>query len=390
MSEKTDRLDDGKKRAAEILKSAADGGDDEACIAFACLLNMGIGIERNAELAADYLLAAAENGRAEAQLRLGVMYCLGGGVPQDFDQATNWLWEAEHAGLLEAAVWRNYISVVRRKDTVKRLVELNTAEVIVRNFKRMLEEAVEELPDYSSEPWVEKENIDAVRRHADAAATGSTDSQWKLAFMLATGKGTPQDTSAAREWYLRAAEGGCKTAQLLLGDFYENNAEMMLDHPSNEERAAFWYGEAAKQGHRPAERRLGVLAWRLGLAGETQGKYNDVARWYSISADLGHGLGLWKMGELSTYSEPYIPRERVLSRTIPKRSAGGVKPRSRVIPTRCPVSGFSTSTARAGGASLPSRETLALSGSSEPCTLKATSLHRITPKRSAGTARPVS
>ena len=296
MSEKTDHLVDGKTRAAEILKATADGGDDEARIAFACLLNMGIGLVRNAELAADYLLAAAENGRAEAQLRLGVMYCLGEGVPQDFVQATDWLWGAEQAGLIEAAVWRGYIRVAQRRSRLKKLVELDTDGAIVRNFKHMFEDAVEELPDYSSEPWVEKENIDALRRHSTAAAAGNTDSQWKFAFMLASGKGTPQDTSAAREWYLRAAEGGCRTAQFMLGDFYENNSEMMLDHPSNVEQAAFWYGEAAKQGHRPAERRLGVLAWRLGLAGENEGRFGDAVRWYTVSADLGHGIGLWKLG----------------------------------------------------------------------------------------------
>ncbi len=292
MSEKTDHLVDGKTRAAEILKSTADSGDDEARIAFACLLNMGIGLDRNAELAADYLLAAAENGRAEAQLRLGVMYCLGEGVPQDFDQATDWLSEAEHAGLHEAAVWRNYIRVVRRKDHVKRLVELNVDDVLVRNPKRMLEEAVEELPDYSSEPWVEQENIDALRRHADSAAAGNTDSQWKYAFMLATGKGTRQDISAAREWYGRAAKGGSRTAQFMLGALYDNN----LDHHSNAEKAAFWYGKAAKHGHRLAENRLAVLAWRTGLAAENEGRSGDAVRWYTASADLGHGIGLWKLG----------------------------------------------------------------------------------------------
>jgi TPR repeat protein len=291
MSEKADHLNDGKKRALEILKSAADAGDDEARIAFGCLLNMGIGLERNAELAADYLLAAAESGRPEAQLRLGVMYCLGEGVPLDFGQATDWLWEAEHAGLLEAAIWRNYIRVVKRKNHVRRLVELSADEVLIRSPKRMLEEAVEELPDYSSEPWVEQENIDALRMHADSAAAGNTESQWKYAFMLATGKGTRHDISAAREWYERAAKGGSRTAQFMLGNLYDVDSEH-----SNPEKAAFWYGKAVKQRHRLAENRLAVRAWRNGLAAENEGRFGDAVRWYTVSSDLGHGISLWKLG----------------------------------------------------------------------------------------------
>jgi hypothetical protein len=282
-------------RAVEILRFAADGGDDQARIAFAYLLDLGIGLERNVELAADYLLTAAENGYADAQLRLGVMYCLGEGVPQDFDQATNWLWEAEHAGLIEAAVWRNYVRVVGRRDRAKGMAELNAADVIVRNYKRMLEEAVEALPDYSSESWVEKENADALRRHAAGAEEGNADSQWKLAFMLAGGKGTAEDTSAARKWYRRAAKGGSRTAQFMLGDFYENHPEM-VGHRPNEEKAAYWYGKASEQGHRPARARLGVLAWHLGLASENEGRLGDAVRWYTVSADVGNGLGLWKLG----------------------------------------------------------------------------------------------
>jgi TPR repeat protein len=299
MCDRAANLVDSKTRAAEILRSIADGGDDEARVAFAYLLKVGIGLERDAELAADYLLVAAENGHAEAQLRLGVMYCIGEGVPQDFDQATDWLWEAEHGGLIEAAVWRGYIRVARRKDRLKRLVALNAADVIVRNEKQSLEDAVEELPDYSSESWVEKKNVDALRRHADAATAGKTDSQWKLGFMLATGKGTPQDIPAAREWYLRAAEGGCRTAEFMLGDLYEN-AEVDADETwlesSNQELAAMWYSAAVKQGHRPAETRLCVLAWRLGLAEENEGRYGEAVGWYEVSANLGYGLSLWKLG----------------------------------------------------------------------------------------------
>jgi hypothetical protein len=299
MCDQANNLVDGKTRAAEILKSTADGGDDGARVAFAFLLSTGIGTRRDAERAADYVLAAAENGHAEAQLRLGVMYCLGEGVPQDFDQATDWLSEAERAGLIEAAVWRGYVRLVVRRERLNRLVALDAPDVISGNTKRLLEEAVRELPDYSSASWVEEENAEALRRHADAAAAGNTESQWKLGFMLATGKGTAQDTLAAREWYMRAAEGGCRTARFMLGDFYENadvDADEARSDSSNLALAAMWYSEAAKQGHRPAETRLCVVAWRLGLAEDNEGRPGEAAKWYEVSANLGYGLSLWKLG----------------------------------------------------------------------------------------------
>jgi TPR repeat protein len=101
----------------------------------------------------------------------------------------------------------------------------------------------------------------------------------------------------------------------MLGEFYENNGEMMLDHPSNEKKAAFWYGKAAKQGHRPAEVRLSVLAWRLGLLFENEGRLDEAAQWYEVSANLGDAMGLWKLGmayALGKGVQPNVDKAREL------------------------------------------------------------------------------
>jgi TPR repeat protein len=141
-------------------------------------------------------------------------------------------------------------------------------------------------------------------RHSAAAAAGNTNSQWKLGFMLATGKGTPQDTSAARTWYLRAAKRGSRTAQFTLGDFYENNAEIMISDASNSDadaqvilgnmysqgqgveldytEAGRWWLKAADQGNAAAQFNLG-LQYVKGV-----GVAQDYARWFRKAASQGY------------------------------------------------------------------------------------------------------
>jgi enhanced entry protein EnhC len=115
--------------------------------------------------------------------------------------------------------------------------------------------------------------------------------------MLATGKGTPTDNSTAHELYLRAAEAGSRTAQFMLGRLYEEGAYDLSDSSSGIEQAAFWYAEAVRQGHRPAEFQLGWLGWRLGVARQDEGRLDDAVRWYEVSAELGFVLGIFRPGK---------------------------------------------------------------------------------------------
>ncbi|MBR0783934.1 peptidoglycan-binding protein [Bradyrhizobium iriomotense] len=92
----------------------------------------------------------------------------------------------------------------------------------------------------------------------DAASSGDTDAQFKLAGMYATGKGMPTDSKQAATWWRKAAEQGHAQSQLALGIMYEVG-DANAGTPKDISIAEDWYKKAAAQGLPEAKARLGDL-----------------------------------------------------------------------------------------------------------------------------------
>lgn len=87
------------------------------------------------------------------------------------------------------------------------------------------------------------------------AEAGSPRAQYNLGWMHANGKGTPQDFTAAIEWYKKSAEQGNINAQYNLGNLYLRGQGAA----KNNKLAFSWFMKAAEQGDAPAQYNLGRM-----------------------------------------------------------------------------------------------------------------------------------
>ncbi|MFY9398624.1 MAG: tetratricopeptide repeat protein [Desulfomonilia bacterium] len=99
---------------------------------------------------------------------------------------------------------------------------------------------------------------DSIRK---AAHSGDVIAQYKLATMCYEGKGTPQDSREAAQWYLKAAQQGHVEAQFTLGIIYERGDGVDKD----DDKAYQWISQAAQQGHPRARTLLESDKWLLYL-----------------------------------------------------------------------------------------------------------------------------
>ena len=122
------------------------------------------------------------------------------------------------------------------------------------------------------------------------AEQGDVEAQYSLGLAYGTGRGVPQDTAEAVQWYRLAADQGLATAQSNLGVMYANGEGV----PQNNVEAVRWYRLAAEQGFATAQVNLG------GMYADGDGvpqDYAEALRWYGLAAEQGdanaqYGLGL--------------------------------------------------------------------------------------------------
>jgi hypothetical protein len=86
-------------RAARLLSPLAEEGDAEAQYRMAIMLQNGLGMTANRDLAFRYMRSAAEAGHGLAQHGLGFMYLEGECAPKDEAAAAEWFREAAEQGL---------------------------------------------------------------------------------------------------------------------------------------------------------------------------------------------------------------------------------------------------------------------------------------------------
>ena len=93
-----DRSDEGRKEAISLLKRACEGGNASAARNLGYCYAIGLGVEKNKELAAKLYIKASEAGNAKAMCNIGVLYTHGNGVDQDFVKAAEWYRRSAEGG----------------------------------------------------------------------------------------------------------------------------------------------------------------------------------------------------------------------------------------------------------------------------------------------------
>lgn len=163
---------------------------------------------------------------------------------------------------------------------------------------------VEPAPPQPAEMYAEAQNLleagtasgdlAAARRLRTAANAGLVIAQYRLATLYETGRGVPQDMALARDWYLRAAEGGNLRAMHNLANLY---AESLVDGNRNYTEATRWFAEAASFGILDSQYNLGVIFERgIGVRADTSQAY----LWYSIAAAGGDTDAVARRDDIAT------------------------------------------------------------------------------------------
>lgn len=93
-----DLSDEGRKEAIALLKRACEAGNASAARNLGYCYAVGIGVERNKELAAKLYIKASEAGNAKAMCNIGVLYSYGHGVELDFSKAAEWYRRSAEGG----------------------------------------------------------------------------------------------------------------------------------------------------------------------------------------------------------------------------------------------------------------------------------------------------
>ena len=203
-----DSSDDGRKEAIALLKKACEDGNASAARNLGYCYAVGIGVERNKELAAKLYIKASEAGNAKAMCNIGVLYSYGNGVEKDFAKAAEWYRRSAEGGCSRGMT--NYACCLRDGVGVEKDSEL-AAE------------------------WF--------------ARSGSPRAKRLLAKMKLDSDGIAKDVQGART-LLEDASATDSKAMVLLGD---------LIFSEDRERAVSLFGKAASKGNANAVSKLEEL-----------------------------------------------------------------------------------------------------------------------------------
>ena len=170
------------------LKQEAEQGDPNAQYQLGFCCEIGIGVDKNDNLAVYWYRKAAEQGHVAAQFNLGGRYYDGQGVEKSYYQAAYW-----------------YRKVAEQGDA--------SAQFNIGNcyyFQKDYEQAVY---------WFRK-----------AAEQGLAVAQFNLGLCYEKGQGVEQDYKQAVYWYCKAAEQGDAKAQFNLGICYWKGEGVIEDY----------------------------------------------------------------------------------------------------------------------------------------------------------------
>ncbi len=120
---------------------------------------------------------------------------------------------------------------------------------------------------------------------AQLAAEGDPVAQYQFGEMcFFGGKGISPNPTKAVGWFMKAAEQGDVSAQLILSDCYYNGMGVEEDHFE----AVRWVRKAAEQGDSVAYWTLGVCYYRDDGVPVSCNNKGEAVRWFKMAAERGH------------------------------------------------------------------------------------------------------
>ena len=120
-----------------------------------------------------------------------------------------------------------------------------------------------------------------VRLLRPLADQGMALAQFSLGVMYANGKGVPQDSTQAANWFRKAADQGNADAQVNLGAMYAKGQGV----PQDATQAVNWFGKAADQGNADAQASLG---WMYATGRGVPQDFVQAVQWSLKAAQQGN------------------------------------------------------------------------------------------------------
>lgn len=142
---------------------------------------------------------------------------------------------------------------------------------------------------YDTGKGVPEDSTKAVEWYQKAAEQGHVKAQSQLAYMYGSGDGVPKDWVKAVEWWQKAAEQGHVDAQLKLANIYAFGDGV----PKDSTKSAEWFQKAAEQGDADAQYSLGLsYAYGIGIPDDAA----KAVEWYQKAAAQGHASAQFNLG----------------------------------------------------------------------------------------------
>lgn len=246
------------KKAAELYRRAAEGGNVEAMESLAFCYSKGEGVPKDESLAVLWTKRAAEGGAVDAQYRLGIMYAQGHtDEPKDTTAARHWLKKAVAQGHEEAVT--ALVKLMFSEGGAEAQKELEDAAakgdrqakaLLGALYLRGLQTGKATEGDVSFE--IKKDIEKGVKFTREAAEEGDVYAMGNMGELYWVGLVVGRDPSEAIKWWKRAAAAGGKVNQTTLAI-----ALMQSSQENEREEGLRWLEKSAATGNTEAQCMLG-------------------------------------------------------------------------------------------------------------------------------------
>ncbi|OHT04165.1 hypothetical protein TRFO_06497 [Tritrichomonas foetus] len=276
----------GQAEAAKESKVKADKGDAIEMINYAVMRNMGVGVEKNIEIAAKYLENAAKAGNSIGMNLFGSLLLLGYGINKDYEKAAHYFSMSCKMNNPDGMVFYGYMletgrGVPQNREEAYKLYEKASNE---GNSDGLLRMGLYKL-NY------EHDNAGALEKFQQAAKEGNPNAYFCLGWMSEKGKGKPMKLDEAVKYYKSASDNGSDFGHIALGRAFEKGTVV----EKNVVVAKKLYKKAFKAVN--AENLL-VNGYCLEKGEGAPHDPEYAALCYKVCADYGNAKGMYEYGRM--------------------------------------------------------------------------------------------